>query len=76
MIDEGINLRQVFEFMDYDKKNYLNKASFESFFSNFDFKNYNEIDMENLLERFDRNRTDKITFKEFEFEISPKILKI
>lgn len=62
--------------MDFDQKLFLNKTSFEAFFSNFDFRSYNDIDMENLIERFDRNKTDKITFKEFEFEIAPKILRI
>lgn len=69
-------MKFVFEFMDFDKKLFLNKSSFEAFFSNFDFKNYNDIDMENLIERFDRNKTEKITFKEFEFEIMPKKLRI
>lgn len=72
--DEKVNLKEVFKFMDYSKGGMLSKNEIKMFLSKYDFHPFDE-DINNLMARFDRNNSNQINFKEFEYELLPKLIE-
>ena len=71
---ENINLTEVFNFMDHSKGGLITKEELKMFLNKYDFHPFNE-DLDNLMNRFDRNHSGKVNFKEFEYELLPKLLE-
>lgn len=72
--DEKINIREVFNFIDHSKGGIISRDELKNFMSKYEF-HLLAGDLENLMNRFDRNQSGKINFKEFEYELLPKFVE-
>lgn len=72
IIECRIDLKETFNFMDYKKDGFLTKDSLKTFLNKFSFYALTE-DLDNLMDRFDRNNSNKIAYEEFEYELLPKL---
>jgi Ca2+-binding EF-hand superfamily protein len=71
---EELNYKEVFNFIDFSKGGLVTKDEMKGFLNKYNFHPFNE-DLDNLMGRFDRNRSGKINFKEFEYELLPKLVE-
>lgn len=71
--EEKVNIKEVFNFIDYTKGGLISKEEIKMFLSKYNFHPFNE-DLDNLMKTFDRNNSGKINFKEFEYELMPKLI--
>lgn len=70
---KNIDLHEAFEFIGNSKQEqFLQREHLKTFLEKYYFYPSKE-DMDNLCHRFDRNHSGKINFKEFEYELMPKL---
>ena len=70
---ENVNVKEVFNFIDSSKGGLITKDEIKGFLNKYSFHLFNE-DMEHLMSRFDGNRSGKVNFKEFEYELMPQLI--
>ena len=72
LVNKKPDLAKIFDFLDLGKNKLIGKQEIKRIMS---FKGYSigEEESERILERFDRNKTCQIGFKEFASEINPKL---
>ncbi len=73
IIEEKVNLTEVFNLINCSKGEMISKDEIKAFLNKYNFYPFAE-DLENLMNRFDRNLTGRINFKEFEYELLPKLI--
>lgn len=73
LAEKKVNLKEVFNFLDFSKGGMISKDEMKAFLNKYNFHPFTE-DVENLMERFDRNNSGRINFKEFEYELLPKFV--
>ena len=72
--EEKVNIREVFNFIDHSKGGIISRDELKNFLKKYEFHPFAE-DIENIMNRFDRNHSGKINFKEFEYELLPKFIE-